>query len=355
MQLAASQRAHPPPVPPRPSRQVVAEALKKSPRPPCPTRQAPPPPNQRPWRQDEQQKQEKPESNGTTGRTIVYDSAHLAKLTVESNNKPPEVQPRRGSVESRKSTEDQSRRSSIDKDERKRPVSRDFSKEQVNRVVNGKDHPKDLEQLNIDDTSRRKEKENSTLLINNNNSISSSRNSSISSNSSLSCNTNNGSGSDKDLCDGPSTPTKELKVEGSVERKKKKAHNVTFKEEQIVVEATIEHNNRSPSPPITPEKCATVVVIDEVNGPRVLSQEEHDNIKRQDWLEAGVRYSSTKITLPAEETVVVVNGFGQPTTEQPQEEEEEDEEEGNQQIEGERDADEEVENQLEFGDLDFSR
>ena len=84
MQLAASQRPHPPPVPPRPSRQVVAEALKRSPRPPCPTRQAPPPPNTKPWRSGEQEIPGK-----TAGRTVVYESskelAEEEKERVEEN------------------------------------------------------------------------------------------------------------------------------------------------------------------------------------------------------------------------------------------------------------------------------
>ncbi|XP_072757557.1 uncharacterized protein [Anoplolepis gracilipes] len=75
MQLATSQRPHPPPVPPRPSRQVVAEALKRSPRPPCPTRQAPPPPNTKPWRYNQQQTQQQQQVDPTPGgRTIVYES-----------------------------------------------------------------------------------------------------------------------------------------------------------------------------------------------------------------------------------------------------------------------------------------
>lgn len=75
MQLATSQRPHPPPVPPRPSRQVVAEALKRSPRPPCPTRQAPPPPNTKPWRSNQQQTQPQQQVDPTPGgRTIVYES-----------------------------------------------------------------------------------------------------------------------------------------------------------------------------------------------------------------------------------------------------------------------------------------
>lgn len=75
MQLATSQRPHPPPVPPRPSRQVVAEALKRSPRPPCPTRQAPPPPNTKPWRSNQQQTQQQQQVDPSpAGRTIVYES-----------------------------------------------------------------------------------------------------------------------------------------------------------------------------------------------------------------------------------------------------------------------------------------
>ena len=83
MQLAATQRPHPPPVPPRPSRQVVAEALKRSPRPPCPTRQAPPPPNTKPWRSDRdrpnnrqqpQPQQQQQVVNPAAGRTVVYES-----------------------------------------------------------------------------------------------------------------------------------------------------------------------------------------------------------------------------------------------------------------------------------------
>lgn len=96
MQLA-SQRPHPPPVPPRPSRQVVAEALKRSPRPPCPTRQAPPPPNTKPWRgsdqqqhqnkqQVQQQKQQQQPAGPTGGRTIVYESKECAKEGSKEEN-----------------------------------------------------------------------------------------------------------------------------------------------------------------------------------------------------------------------------------------------------------------------------
>ncbi|XP_017757202.1 PREDICTED: uncharacterized protein LOC108548663 [Eufriesea mexicana] len=74
MQLAATQRPHPPPVPPRPSRQVVAEALKRSPRPPCPTRQAPPPPNTKPWRSDRERSNNRQQVCPAAGRTVIYES-----------------------------------------------------------------------------------------------------------------------------------------------------------------------------------------------------------------------------------------------------------------------------------------
>lgn len=86
MQLAATQRPHPPPVPPRPSRQVVAEALKRSPRPPCPTRQAPPPPNTKPWgfdQNDQQQQQQQQQGCPGAGRTIIYES-----MKAERNDSP---------------------------------------------------------------------------------------------------------------------------------------------------------------------------------------------------------------------------------------------------------------------------
>lgn len=88
MQLAATQRAHPPPVPPRPSRQVVAEALKRSPRPPCPTRQAPPPPNAKPWRSDREQSVNNKQQQvcPTAGRTVVYESIKESSGSKEIND-----------------------------------------------------------------------------------------------------------------------------------------------------------------------------------------------------------------------------------------------------------------------------
>lgn len=308
MQLAASQRAHPPPVPPRPSRQVVAEALKKSPRPPCPTRQAPPPPNQRPWRLEEQ----KPAEN-SAGRTIVYDSAVIPPAVEPRSNKPPEVQARK-----------------LLGDAAKRPVSRDLSKEVS--FANGKlDHKE--EHRKIEDTSKRKEEESNNSIVNNNN------------------NNNEEEENHKDQCDSPAK-------EEEVICRKKKCQNVSFKEEEPSAPVVVERSNSSRSSISTSsstkslENCATVVVIDEEENAHISHngslQEDHDyNIQRQDWLEAGVRYSSTKIVLPGEE--VVVNGFSSTSKPQQQQQQQQQREENGEEEE------EEGENQLEFADLDFSR
>lgn len=208
MQLAASpQRAHPPPVPPRPSRQVVAEALKKSPRPPCPTRQAPPPPsNQKPWRPE------------TTGRTIIYDSARS----------------------------------------------------------NGQDCGKVNGTAKIQDTSKRKEEQD------NNNSIKENKN-----------------------------VVKVVPEEDGTGSSK----SVSFKDGSSDGSGSPVSSRSSPG-------CATVVVIEES------SPKEQDNIQTQDWLEAGVRYTSTKIRLPGEQR---------------------------QHPDGQEEETEKLQQKREFGDLDFSR
>jgi len=76
---------------------VVAEALKRSPRPPCPTRQAPPPPNTKPWRSDQQQPQQQQAQQqqqqqqvapAAVGRTVVYESTkECGKEENASNDK----------------------------------------------------------------------------------------------------------------------------------------------------------------------------------------------------------------------------------------------------------------------------
>lgn len=202
MQLAASQRpVHPPPVPPRPSRQVVAEALKKSARPPCPSRQAPPPPNKKPWRDN--------------GRTVIYDSSNCAD-EVDGKNKD----------------------------------------NKVNRSVLSKE---DNKEKTIDEP-------------------------------------------------------KKIEVVAEKDEKTRKCSRVTFEEDKKSLTISSDDDG------------ATVVVIEEPKSPNVSVSDDSDNnnIQHQDWLEAGIRYSSTKITLSGDDHV---NGYNRE----------------------ERDA------AHEFADLDFSR
>lgn len=90
---------------------------------------------------------------------------------------------------------------------------------------------------------------------------------------------------------------------------------------------------------------------------KVREDQEDPNIKRQDWLEAGVRYSSTKITLPANGCEKVGSNGGFPESEEVAEAEAETAEEDAEEKEDEGGGEEATaaENQPEFGDLDFSR
>lgn len=350
MQLAATQRAHPPPVPPRPSRQTVAEALKKTPtsssssRPPCPTRQAPPPPNQRPWRLEEQQQRLR---NNGGGRTIVYESTIHPKVStdnfqhgrsivnVEIHNEEEKKKKNNGNVLV-------SPRDVGSKDKRQQQIVRPLA-------VNGKLMTTNN---NIDETSKRQFLDGMENYNNNNN------NNNV-------CNYNN----KNNLKDNDNSPTIIDPDCGtsSSERKKKKVLNVTFKDDEDQV-----NNQKCPAKIECKTGGTTVVVIDkteiisennndydEVDDDDVRSfssssvssnTEERDNIKRQDWLEAGVRYSSTKITLLAEE-VAFVNGLKtKKQQQQHQKDHNEDEEEEEKEEENRK-----VQNQLEFADLDFSR
>ena len=249
MQLAASQRnGHPPPVPPRPNKQITSDAVIRRPkeRPPCPTRQAPPPPtNSKPWKQNNSIG-----TNNSTGRTTVYDSVVRNNVVNQRPSEPPPEVPKGP-----------------------RPQ------------VNGTRKIVDLNKKS--DIKLQNSNNNHNHNHNNNNNLNSKNNAKIIS-----------------------------------DKKKDKLGG------------------------------ATVVVIDEEND---------NNIQRQDWLEAGIRYSSTKITLPAEDNERI-NGFAntnadennQVQDKQKQEETKYDEDDRREEKKVEV-LKETVENQLEFVDLDFSR
>ena len=414
MQLAATQRPHPPPVPPRPSRQVVAEALKRSPRPPCPTRQAPPPPNTKPWKAGEQEV-----SNKSTGRTLVYESGKEAseekvkedeskvekepksiiisdsksretkkELKIENeskfeaetktekelkNEKEPESLARldsktqelnvtqKESIETFCPEEEESIKCPLPQS--RRPSVESLLENEIYELVeecrlknlekgDGTEGPKEIRlgDINLDPSRPRLRSQKMSLAERENAKI-----------------------KNKDLVDGsrveksqkplvkapkpqertnlvrPPVPARNNLVQGK-ERREFRIRESKGGKSKLGVGAGIEAR---PAPPLKPrtridssssnsamtndktgseinktilsDDGTTVVVVDEAERKVVAFNEDGDNIHHQDWLEAGVRYSSTQITLSGDEASDRVNGFVH------------------------------LEDEVEFGDLDFSR
>ncbi|KAJ8673356.1 hypothetical protein QAD02_004618 [Eretmocerus hayati] len=300
MQVATSQRvapAHPPPVPPRPSRQMPPitvnntngingnDLVSRRPRPappPCPTRQAPAPPvNQRPWpKQPPPQPIQQPRprasscssSSSSSGRTVIY----------ESINHPQQI------ISTSKSNQNQRLAPPTTP-----PPTKPRSELEV-ALVNGLKLStfNGVEEL-IDDTSKRKAGDGCANPQNDNN------------------NNHNEVKENDNICNGQ----KDDEVKEGLDTTKKNNNKdlcVKFEEESV---ADKDKDTNSASELSSPE-CATVVIIedredvpegcspsDSETNPTLLQkhQQQLDNIRTQDWLEAGVRYTSTKITLPAEQ------------------------------------------------------
>lgn len=360
MQLAASQRPHPPPVPPRPSRQVVAEALKRSPRPPCPTRQAPPPPNTKPWRSNNQEILNKP------GRTVVYESNNQEtsldidiepevsldkdietkpeeqELNVIENNSKVEKENQNFEKES-KSEDEEINYSDVESVESPIPQSRRPSVESLleNEIYelveecrlknlekrDGQD-PKEIRlgDIQLDPSRPRLRSQKMNLLTRDR---VRSRN--------------------KDEIDGHHSGKSQrplVRCPKPLERTNWPRPPIPARNNiQIGEKPNLEKDTR-PRLPLKPRQRlssqltndgseinksilndgATVVIVDEPERKVVVFNDDGDNIHHQDWLEAGVRYSSTQITLSGDdEATDRVNGFAH------------------------------LEDEVEFGDLDFSR
>lgn len=401
MQVATSQRPHPPPVPPRPSRQVVAEALKRSPRPPCPTRQAPPPPNTKPWRSEDHEVV--PQERG--GRTVVYESLkeslngtevsrclseprviHEAvksekpslprrsseDVTVDrlSNDerssktvackidkeygvankkipndvaaserhrqevenhrerrsggqeKKPQPQPRSNGGGQHCDWENSTVKTSENCDDRTPDIKKESSLIPCDKSVGKREIVKKVELLHGNDvgediaengaigknsfeslTSRLRElpKENiSENLVAKKSGLLNANGRKNADNASSSFATNLNS-PPRTIATGPrkipTSPTNNLNFNNE---KNLDAENIRDPNSRSVKEDSplSTHNNSTTT--ISSDDCTTVVVIDEPER-RISFNEDNDNIHHQDWLEAGVRYSSTKITLPGDE------------------------------------------------------
>lgn len=297
MQLAAAPRPHPPPVPPRPSRQVVAEALKRSPRPPCPTRQAPPPPDTKPWRAHQQKQKQEQENEVKSGRTIVYESS--SKITnVEQKNEDkcvvdgagvsrisdstvnPELH--QGRVLSERNERNLTQNANIIR-QRPTPVERQQPLQLVARNnLMAHQQPKiiNVEKEQTADTKIRNQRH---IQIVNGAIVFEARNPVI-----VKSKDENAVQDDRIYENNNSVDVDNSKVNDRTEESSAKELKEMEPEDKANKGNLISNDD-----------CATVVVIDEPEKRVVF--EDSINIQHQDWLEAGVRYSSTKITLSGDE------------------------------------------------------
>uniref|UniRef100_A0A0C9QYI3 Uncharacterized protein n=1 Tax=Fopius arisanus TaxID=64838 RepID=A0A0C9QYI3_9HYME len=285
MQLAATHRPHPPPVPPRPSRQVVAEALKRTPRLPCPTRQAPPPPNTKPWRPGD-----KTDNNVSAGRTVIYESSRITKdqptKCNERTSDPEKTQECRGRSE---------------------------------RIVNHRERQQQLTELIVngnENSVRFGIKEEAT-------GIHSDRKDSASDVFARVQGTEDNAEGNEQVCEDFDVIKKSFEVRGSGTGRKDTSLSSTGIRTKVQVNDNgdeIGGDNLTHVLVGKPREnsvatVATVVVVEEPerkvtinednkdNKDNKDSKDSKDNIQHQDWLEAGVRYSSTKITLAGDDSL----------------------------------------------------
>ncbi|XP_011643776.1 putative uncharacterized protein DDB_G0282129 isoform X1 [Pogonomyrmex barbatus] len=388
MQLATSQRPHPPPVPPRPSRQVVAEALKRSPRPPCPTRQAPPPPNTKPWRSDQQvqvqqqqQQQQQQQLDATGGRTIVYESLkECAKDENVFNDK--NQRDRKQARESDRNVEDNRlqnrdkvitshdqhqrsgvgsekiyptgnvpvnivrKRNSLTEDQRPQrrlEIRRNSRGKELTGLLNHRERCKDSfnknqqKENNIVISTEKFEPAATTTTTTTTSTTTTTTKPSVVRTVNVSLDDDSrASSSSPDSAGGPVTLSHAEKCNGNLERadghdtrptptcrscpgseQQSQQQQQQQQQEAFVTSGkaagnggvkTVSSIERSTSVSSVDRAATTVLVVDEPERKIAPSDQEDsndndsdNNIHRQDWLEAGVRYSSTQITLHGDE------------------------------------------------------
>ncbi|KAL0134292.1 hypothetical protein PUN28_001241 [Cardiocondyla obscurior] len=330
MQLATSQRPHPPPVPPRPSRQVVAEALKRSPRPPCPTRQAPPPPNTKPWRSDQQQQQ----VDSMGGRTIIYESIKECTKDCKDENVPSDKNQRDRSqarntdrsiedsrsengnkvgseklypagnvpvniVRKRNSlTEDQrpQRRLEIRRNSRgKDPAGELYHRERC-KDAPGKDQQKESNVVSAEKQDLTAATAKPSLAVR---PVNVSFEDELRASSSSPDSVRQVTVSHVEKCNGDPKKADDTRPAPTCRSRQQEANGKLAGNDSS---KTVPLNEKSTNVPIVDHTATRLLVVDEAERKIALSDHEDSNdsdsnIHRQDWLEAGVHYSSTQITL----------------------------------------------------------
>ncbi|KAK0171381.1 hypothetical protein PV328_009121 [Microctonus aethiopoides] len=305
MKLATMQRSHAPPVPPRPSRQVVAEALKRTAILPYPTRQAPPPPDTQPWRPNH------PSSIQIKGRTVIYESAKDDKQVYgcDSNND-----------EFTKPVEIKTQQEYLDTSERTTSAtlveSRREKQQQIEAQFKGETHRENIKSfcappfVNVEDTVISLAENRKGIVLNE-----------CTSPTMRIHDTTNIQVEESDI-----TKDKlrikdyfflQQKIKSEIMEKnlinnnplklttKIKSNDFMTKCENIFKAATgklsLSEVNSSAVSAITNIDCAAAVVVEKSEPTVANNSNSKDNIQHEDWLEAGIRYSSTKITLPGDD------------------------------------------------------
>ncbi|KAK0179237.1 hypothetical protein PV327_008046 [Microctonus hyperodae] len=305
MKLATMQRPHAPPVPPRPSRQVVAEALKRTAILPYPTRQAPPPPNTQPWRPNNT-------SNiHITGRTVVYESAKDDKQVYGCDRSNDEVK-----TQQELYLDTSEMTTSATSVEYRREKQQKFEDQ-----LNGETHCENIKSFcvhpfaNVEDTVISLVENRKSIVLNECTSLTMT----IHDMTNLQIEE---SDSAKDKLRIKDNFFIQQKIKSEIMGKnlinnnplklttKMKSNDFMTKSENIIKAVTgklsLSEVNSSAVSAINNIDCAAVIVVEKSEHKVTNNSDSKDNIQHKNWLEAEIRDSSTKITLPGDDLMIDV-------------------------------------------------
>ncbi|KAH0567553.1 putative uncharacterized protein DDB_G0286901 [Cotesia glomerata] len=312
MQQQQQQRPHAPPVPPRPSKQVVVEALKRSStRLPCPTRQAPPPPtNVRPWRQLDY-----PSSNNRfkpvekSHDVNPVKDTHQKKLPGFNNNDNNNCNNIDINDNNTISSDNNSNENESSKKLIKNKISKsndvyennfDVINQEPNLVDNQNNSVNNYENIVISNNQERKLPPTTNQCIILPAVINKLENNNLSTELSVGENTREIISKEihNKLITSPDSPMKSITAPTTTIVITESDNKLQVLKKQNSVENLLASSVSNASS----DDCATIVVVEKPNEDKISISSEEDkknNIHHQDWLESGIRYSSTKITIPA--------------------------------------------------------
>lgn len=313
MQQQQQQRPHAPPVPPRPSKQVVVEALKRSStRLPCPTRQAPPPPtNVRPWRQLDY-----PSSNN---RFKPVEKNHDVNLVKDTHQKKLPGFNNADNNNCNNIDNNDYNASSSDSNSNENEPSKKLTKNNISKTNDFCENNFDVinQKPNLVDNQNNSVNNYENIVISNNQErklppttnqciilpavINKLENNNLSTELSVGENTREIISKEihNKLITSPDSPVKSITAPTTTIVITESDNKLQVLKKQNSVENLLASSSVSNA---SSDDCATIVVVEKPNEDKISISSEEDkknNIHHQDWLESGIRYSSTKITIPA--------------------------------------------------------